>query len=380
MNKKIMKEEKRKRANTTKEKQSFNNQLFDLEYFISLDNENKICFDCGGPFPTYVSINNGVFICSNCSKNHEKLGYNISFIYQINSPWDQYLLSYVLRGGNSRFKQLCQEYQIPCQSFDENDEEKLNKYIIELGNYHRLTLRSEILAEEPPKSLSFDDATKKCNLDEIFFPELNDYHLYRGEMIPGKTTFGGKIWKGTKVTAKFIGHKGSSIFKAGKRILSNGTSKGLKYIGKHIWNNQGNNDDQKKNKDKIQISDYQSANNNKICLISPNNIFNDLSNGEESDEEKNIEITCSPEKESKNNNDFIIINNINNIDDDDDNNNNKEEEKEKENDNNNQIECSNEDNKNIINDDDEVIIKCDSDPDNNSDNIISNKPNDFEIY
>ena len=289
-----MKEEKRKRANTTKEKQSLNYQLFDLEYFISLDNENKICFDCGGPFPTYVSINNGVFICSNCSKNHEKLGYNISYIYQINSPWDQYLLSYVLRGGNSRFKQLCQEYDVPCQSFDENDEEKLNKYIIELGNYHRLTLRSEILAEEPPKSLSFDDATKKCNLDIILFPELNDYHLYKGEMIPGKTTFGGKIWKGTKVTAKFIGHKGGLIFKTGKRILSNGTSKGIKYIGKHIWNYHSNNGDKKKNKDKIDISDYESVKNKKICLISPNNIFNDLSNGEESDEEKNIEIKCSP--------------------------------------------------------------------------------------
>ena len=379
MNKKIMKEEKRKRANTTKEKQSLNYQLFDLEYFISLDNENKICFDCGGPFPTYVSINNGVFICSNCSKNHEKLGYNISYIYQINSPWDQYLLSYVLRGGNSRFKQLCQEYDVPCQSFDENDEEKLNKYIIELGNYHRLTLRSEILAEEPPKSLSFDDATKKCNLDIILFPELNDYHLYKGEMIPGKTTFGGKIWKGTKVTAKFIGHKGGLIFKTGKRILSNGTSKGIEYIGKHIWNYHTNNGDKKKYKDKIDICDYESVKNNKICLISPNNIFNDLSNGEESDEEKNIEIKCSPEKENKNDNDFVIINNINNINDDD---NNKNEEKEKEKENDNKIECSNEDNNNIINDDDdEVIIKCDSESDNDSNNKITNKSNnDFEIY
>ena len=135
----------------------------------------------------------------------------------------------------------------------------------------------------------------------------------------------------------------------------------------------------KKYKDKIDICDYESVKNNKICLISPNNIFNDLSNGEESDEEKNIEIKCSPEKENKTDNDFVIINNINNINDDD---NNKNEEKEKEKENDNKIECSNEDNNNIINDDDdEVIIKCDSESDNDSNNKITHKSNnDFEIY
>ena len=77
-----------------------------LSYLVNLDSENKICFDCGCPFPTYVSINNGVFICLNCAINHFKLdyNYNISFIHKVSSPWDPYLLSYAVRGGDSRFK------------------------------------------------------------------------------------------------------------------------------------------------------------------------------------------------------------------------------------------------------------------------------------
>ena len=109
---------------------------YEINYFYSLDSENKICFDCGGPMPTYVSINNGVFICFNCAINHSKLGYNISYIHKVSSPWDQYLLSYAIRGGNSRFKRLCNQYQVPCESSKQDDEEKLNKYIIFLKLFY----------------------------------------------------------------------------------------------------------------------------------------------------------------------------------------------------------------------------------------------------
>ena len=51
-----------------------NNPLrYDLNYFCSLDSENKLCFDCGGAFPKFVSINNGVFLCESCAENHKKI-------------------------------------------------------------------------------------------------------------------------------------------------------------------------------------------------------------------------------------------------------------------------------------------------------------------
>ena len=219
---------------------SYNLNL-DLHYFVSLDNENKICFDCGGPFPTYVSINNGVFICSSCAKNHEKLGYNISYIHQICTPWDPYILSYATRGGNTRFKRLCLQYEVPCQSFSQNDEEKLNKYIIRLGEYNRLVLRSEILADEPPPPLYHEVAKQPCNTNIIIFPEFQNYHLYKGEVIvPGKTySIGGKIWNGTKATVGALGTAGGIMYKAGKPVvcfLGGAAFKGAKALGNSIWN------------------------------------------------------------------------------------------------------------------------------------------------
>lgn len=216
------------------------NLNYDLQYFVNLDSENKICFDCGGPFPTYVSINNGAFICSNCAKNHSKLGYNISFIHQINSPWDPYLLSYACRGGNSRFKRLCAQYEVPCQSYNENDSEKLNKYLIRLGEYHRLLLRSEVLAEEPPKPLYFEVAKNKCDLNTIYFPEFENYHLYTGEVVvPGKQySIGGKIWNGTKTTAGIMGTAGGIVYKVGKPVvcfLGKTAFNGIKFLGKSIY-------------------------------------------------------------------------------------------------------------------------------------------------
>jgi hypothetical protein len=216
------------------------NLNYDLQYFVNLDSENKICFDCGGPFPTYVSINNGAFICSNCANNHSKLGYNISFIHQINSPWDPYLLSYACRGGNSRFKRLCAQYEVPCQSYNENDSEKLNKYLIRLGEYHRLLLRSEVLAEEPPKPLYFEVAKNKCDLNTIYFPEFENYHLYTGEVVvPGKQySIGGKIWNGTKTTAGIMGTAGGIVYKVGKPVvcfLGKTAFNGIKFLGKSIY-------------------------------------------------------------------------------------------------------------------------------------------------
>ena len=242
------------------------NLNYDLQYFVNLDSENKICFDCGGPFPTYVSINNGAFICSNCAKNHSRLGYNISFIHQINSPWDPYLLSYAQRGGNSRFKRLCNQYQVPCESYNENDDQKLNKYLIRLGEYHRLLLRSEILADEPPKPLYLEVAKNKCDLNIIYFPEFENYRLYKGEIVvPGKKyNIGGKIWNGTKTTAGIVGTAGGMVYKVGKPVvcfLGKSAFNGLKFIGKSIYNH------------------YYSENGNSNNIINGDKIMNDNDNG-----------------------------------------------------------------------------------------------------
>ena len=261
------------------EKSHLYNLNYDLQYFVNLDCENKICFDCGGPFPTYVSINNGVFICSVCAKNHEKLGYNISYIHKINEPWDPYLLSYATRGGNSRFKRLCLQYEVPCQSLNENNEEKLNKYIIRLGEYNRLVLRSEVYADEPPKPLYHEVAKQPCNLNIIYFPEFQNYHLYKGEVVvPGKTySIGGKIWKGTKATAGIMGTAGGLVYKAGKPVvcfLGGAAFKGVKYLGSSLWNHYMGSDKDENIKNNNSIN--KSNNNNYNNYNNTNNINNNV--------------------------------------------------------------------------------------------------------
>ena len=253
-----------------KGKSSLSNLNFDLQYFVNLDSENKICFDCGCAFPTFVSINNGVFICSKCANNHSRLGYNISYVHQITSPWDQYILSYALRGGNSRFKRLCNQYQVPCQSYSENDDEKLNKYIIRLGEYHRLLLRSEILADEPPKPLYFEVAKDKCDLNVIYFPEFENYHLYNGDIVVPKrqNSVGGKIWNGTKTTAGVVGKAGKVFYNVGKPVvcfLGKSAFNGIKYLGKSIYNHYYPENDKKNSNNKFNgkiTNDNEYGNNN----------------------------------------------------------------------------------------------------------------------
>ena len=309
---------------------SIPNLIYDLQYFVNLDGENKICFDCGGPFPTYVSINNGVFICSNCANNHSKLGFNISFIHEISSPWDPYLLSYATRGGNSRFKRLCNQYEVACQSYNENDQEKLVKYIIRLGEYHRLVLRSEILADEPPPPLYLEVAKNKCDLNIIYFPEFQNYRLYKGEVIvPGKKySIGGKIWNGTKTTASVVGAAGGMMYKVGKPVvcfLGKSAFKGLKFIGNSIYSHYfpGNENEKNQNgnniinnKDKI----YNDNNNN----FNNNNMDNDFALVDYSDDDLKQIKTVNLNDYSNNNinNNNYNHNNIYTIDGNNSNNNN----------------------------------------------------------
>jgi len=216
-------------------------KVYTLQYFVEKDLENKQCIDCGGPSPSHVSINQGVFLCTSCANNHKKLGYNISYLHEISSPWDNYLLSYATLGGNSKFKRLCLKYEIPCQTIYENDEERLNKYIIKFGEYCRLLLKSEVEADEPPPPLYKEVAKDKCNLNIEYFGEFKDYKLYKGQhyVAKKKDSIGTKIWNGTKATASVVGTAGELVYKAGKPVvgfLGGAAIQGLKLVGSSLYN------------------------------------------------------------------------------------------------------------------------------------------------
>ena len=108
---------------------------------------------------------------------------------------------------------LCDQYEVPCESYHQSDEEKLNKYIIRL--------RSEILADEPPQPLYLEVTKNKCDLNVIYFPEFQNYQLYKGDVIveKKKNNIGGKIWNGTKTTAGIVGSAEGMVYKVGKPVV-----------------------------------------------------------------------------------------------------------------------------------------------------------------
>ena len=286
----MIKESQTSSNNYNKINGTVKNYILDLRHFVNLDSENKTCFDCSGAFPTHVSINNGVFICSNCANNHQKLGFNISFIHPISSPWDPYLLSYAERGGNTRFMRLCQQFDVPFKSTNENAEERLNKYIIKVGEYNRLLLRSEILADEPPPPLYYEGAKKPIDFNIIYFPEFRNYQLYKGEIIvPSKTSnstnsVGGKILTGTKYTVGALGTAGKVAYKVGKPVvcfLGKTTYSGLKYLGSSVWNHYINSDKNENTKNNSKTNNTTNNNYNN----QGKNIMNDFTLVDYSDED-----------------------------------------------------------------------------------------------
>src|SRR5690349_20967289 len=98
---------------------------------------NKMCMDCKKPYPLFASINNGVFICEECSEIHKSFGTQISYIRGLKEKWDEYLLSYMDRGGNDRFALMMKEYNII------EDADPYYKYRTKAALNYRLTVNSK---------------------------------------------------------------------------------------------------------------------------------------------------------------------------------------------------------------------------------------------
>ena len=204
-------------------------KLFDKDY------ENKVCVECKCPLPSYVSINNAILLCNQCAERHMKLGYNISYIRHLTSDWDAYLYSYLDRGGNSRFIRLSKNYDLDKMPI----EEKFKTRILE---YYRLLIKSEVLADEPPYEIPYEVAKDQINTDIIYFPEFQNYQIYKGNYKPDPKKNSGYIeafrfvGNGLGSMATYLGSKYQE-YDMNNKIINGGIStfKGLAAAGKFLY-------------------------------------------------------------------------------------------------------------------------------------------------
>ena len=145
-----------------KQETRIRNIIFDM------DENNKKCADCGKEEVSFASINNGIIICNICANEHKKLGSSISYLRAFNQKWDDYLLSYIKAGGNTRFNQFEKEYKI-------NSMEIENKYKSKGCEYYREILRSEVLSYDPPDNINVISACQILDNIENNYPEFDNY-------------------------------------------------------------------------------------------------------------------------------------------------------------------------------------------------------------
>ena len=82
---------------------------------------NKECFDCKASDPEYISINNGIFLCKDCLKIHNKFSKEISYTLKNNlSSLNKEELQYMYLGGNQKLLDFI-NYEYPqLQKFKTN--------------------------------------------------------------------------------------------------------------------------------------------------------------------------------------------------------------------------------------------------------------------
>jgi hypothetical protein len=101
------------------------------------DHENNFCFECGSPSNHWASVNNGIFLCLNCSGLHRGFGVNVSFVRSVTmDSWSDLQLAMMKNGGNSRLRAFFDNYKIP------RDGPVDFKYRTKAGAYYRDMLKA----------------------------------------------------------------------------------------------------------------------------------------------------------------------------------------------------------------------------------------------
>lgn len=85
--------------------------------------------------PQWCSVNNGVFLCFNCSGVHRTFGSHTSFVKSMTmDSWTDQQLNLMKAGGNSKFKAFMESYNLAQKS-------PAIKYKTQAAEYYRKSVR-----------------------------------------------------------------------------------------------------------------------------------------------------------------------------------------------------------------------------------------------
>jgi hypothetical protein len=139
-----------------------------IEDIMAADQSNRTCIDCNINDSAFISINQGVTVCSQCVQEHRKLGNGISFIVPLSGPWDSYLLEFILLGGNSKFMSFMTQHEIQFSAIEE-------KYNSKACDYYRRNLKTKVLHLGTIKE-DFDKGNEVGKFPNVF-PEFESYTI-----------------------------------------------------------------------------------------------------------------------------------------------------------------------------------------------------------
>ena len=110
-----------------------------LEEVKNID-DNKFCADCKTEETLYASINNGVFLCFQCADFHSSMGKQTSYIRNLSDPFDEYLILYLIRGGNFRYKNFLFDSGIKNDDIDRYSQQN---YFTKGMDYYRRNVKKK---------------------------------------------------------------------------------------------------------------------------------------------------------------------------------------------------------------------------------------------
>jgi hypothetical protein len=195
--------------------------------------ENQKCFDCGKTPVQWASVNNGVFLCIECSGNHRGYGVNISFIRSMTlDSWNDNQINLMKIGGNKNLRELLEVYNI-----DKNKIDKNILYNSKIMDFYRKYLKNKAnnLPNEE-QAPSKEDALKSINFNIKINDNENDINKFKsiGSDVKEKDEKSFQVLLGKWMNSAVEGTKGvvkkvndlnipGKIVNTGKNILDKGT-------------------------------------------------------------------------------------------------------------------------------------------------------------